>query len=1349
MMKKLFYIIAALALFACEKAEDFDQPTLDGTASGTGLPEVIYASMADENDTTATRTYADGKTILWHGGDEILYCADKSCGAKYVFNGEDGAASAAFDKVTDGAQMNVQATHSLGIYPYNANDIQPSFFENQKAEHFYWRTKLKYQQEQTYAPNSFGRGANLMIAAGKDATDDDLYFRNACGFLVIKLYGIAAKVNEIVLYPKDTENFKFPAKYTIEADRNGKISFYKDNNDTGFSWFKIDCSNDGNGVEVGSDREHATEFWFALPPMTIKGGIKVRVEDIYTNVTVKETTKDITITRNEIQPMAAFEVTNNNKISQLWYKKDDMTQPLQWDNAENYFGAKILSHKEGNYKENPNSTNEWMYCITFDRPLTEIKKGAFKSTGITKIVLPDALTTIGEGAFNECTRLTSITLPKNVTTIGARAFYGCKNLQSVTLSTALTTIGDEAFRDTPITGITLPETLTSIGEGAFRNVPITSITIPGAVNTIGVDAFYDCEELTSVKFNPSQTETPLKIGYTIKSSNADGPFYYSPLTSIDLDRTLVLTDGNGATFTPNDWAEGLFANKYWEDDNYLNQGTSVTLGEQVEIIQKYMFNWLPIREITIPDQVATVEVDAFDGCSKLARLTIEPSTTQLVFKSDAPFYDSPLEYINFNRPLQPYSQSKGLFEVNSDFMEKDFTTEVHFGTNMTKILPRMFADLPMASFTINGNITEVGNNAFFGCEKLTSITFEGGSSPLTMGYMLHGDGDQTGPFYDSPLAEINLNRELIYQLPYADIDEWAEGVFPNKYWDDVAEVKVTIGENVKSLSKFMFSWLAIHRLTLPGTLESVGEYAFKGCKKLTDLYIKHSELALNIKGQGNDSDGDDFDYGPFYDSPLRLIEFDRAFNYQKFNGTAYTADDDEKGIFTIDPDYKNSVITAVEIGNHVTVIPEYMFSNLPIQNIIIPANVIEIKDFAFELCTKLYDIEFCTGSEQLVIGNQNYTSNENGPFYDSPLRKISIKRDLVCSESYSSELDEWDEGIFATQYYQNDDELYTVNVYIGDNVKTISKYMFANLGIITLSIPGNVTKIEDYAFYGCSKLAQLHFLEGDQPLEIGFQPGTDEVGPFYQSPLSRLFIRRQLNPSASYAAALNNNDEGIFSSTYYNNNDYPTTKIEVLENLTTIHKYMFACSRISNITIPASVTSIENDAFDNCYKLKEVHFAAGTEDLHIGYQADGTDRGTFYDSPLEVIDLNRELVYEIDDFDTWDEGIFATQMYKDNDPTVTVTIGENVKTISKWMFSRVRMQSVEIPASVTSIGEEAFYWCRLLSHVTCKGSTAPTLGSNVFKDCNQMKAGSITIPSGSLSSYQSKWSKYSSWLTEE
>lgn len=167
---------------------------------------------------------------------------------------------------------------------------------------------------------------------------------------------------------------------------------------------------------------------------------------------------------------------------------------------------------------------------------------------IKTVVLPESITSIGDGAFSYCTALSgSLTIPNGVTTIGNKAFYECGNLNgSLILSDELVAIGESAFDNCRgfKGSLTIPNKVTTIGSRAFafcqylsglvfqEGSKLTTIgkqtfyeceriagtlTIPVGVTSIGSEAFNKCLEVSAFRFS-----NPIPVVYTSNMLDVNG-----------------------------------------------------------------------------------------------------------------------------------------------------------------------------------------------------------------------------------------------------------------------------------------------------------------------------------------------------------------------------------------------------------------------------------------------------------------------------------------------------------------------------------------------------------------------------------------------------------------------------------------------------------------------------------------------------------------------------------------------------------------------------------------------------------------------------------------------------------
>ncbi len=176
--------------------------------------------------------------------------------------------------------------------------------------------------------------------------------------------------------------------------------------------------------------------------------------------------------------------------------------------------------------ENCNSMTD----VQMPKSVKTISARCFAKCGLTRVTIPNGVTSIGSEAFSYCNELTKVTIPNGVTDIGSKTFYGCGKLTDVTIGNGVTSIDESAFEDcVGLTRITIGNGVTSIGSRAFYGCnKLTGVTIGNGVTTVGSNAFSNCNELTSIT---------LPNGVATIDSLAFHPC--SKLTSISIPNTIT------------------------------------------------------------------------------------------------------------------------------------------------------------------------------------------------------------------------------------------------------------------------------------------------------------------------------------------------------------------------------------------------------------------------------------------------------------------------------------------------------------------------------------------------------------------------------------------------------------------------------------------------------------------------------------------------------------------------------------------------------------------------------------------------------------------------------------------
>ena len=222
-----------------------------------------------------------------------------------------------------------------------------------------------------------------------------------------------------------------------------------------------------------------------------------------------------------------------------------------------------------------------------------------------------------------------------------------------------------------------------LGSDSFRNNEyITKLTITGVVNTYYAGFASNCKNLKEIKVTGG-----------VQFTSNDGVMYYNPNTASDKNVRLYLYPAGKTdeTFT---LGENVRIIRSYAFEGAQNLKT-VVLNNGLEKIESYSFRYSSLESITIPSNVDTLGINAFERCEDLVT-------------------------VNFG------NNSKIKTIRNNTFLNCTSLENIAIPSGVTSIGDNAFKGCTsLETITIPASVTSIGKNAFEGCTNLKNIIFEG------------------------------------------------------------------------------------------------------------------------------------------------------------------------------------------------------------------------------------------------------------------------------------------------------------------------------------------------------------------------------------------------------------------------------------------------------------------------------------------------------------------------------------------------------------------------------------------------------------------------------------------------
>lgn len=632
----------------------------------------------------------------------------------------------------------------------------------------------------------------------------------------------------------------------------------------------------------------------------------------------------------------------------------------------------------------------------------------------------------------------------------------------------------------------------------------------------------------------------------------------------------------------------------------------------------------------------------------------------------------------------------------SAFRNQTQISSISLPDSLTSIESNAFAGCTgLTSIVIPDKVTSVDSTAFSGCTNISTV-----SMPASIRNHIPNVKNATitsGNVIQASAFE-NCTTLLSVTLPNSLVS------IGNKAFYGCTNLNSFImPSNVTSIGvNAFYNCTSISSIVLPDSINSLDSTAFSGCSNLKEITLPATFISLIPKANLQEiiiTSGQNIPERAFYNcSQLTKVVLPKSitdignnafYGCTSLSYLEWNANECISAGSKTYPIFANcSNLSTIVFGNGVTTIPAYAFYGCnAISSLKIPKNVINIGTDAFAGCANLANIE-------VESQNNVYAAIDNCLIDKSNKRIIlGCKNSIIPSNgSVTSIADNAFDGCIGLK-----------NITIPGLISTIGNRAFANCsGLSNVAIENGTTVIGQGAFSGCTTLSSISVPQSIVEIGANAFENCSRLSYVHITDLGNWCKIRFANQKSNPSGSLYLNQERLTSAII------PST-------VSAISAYAFyGHSELQKITIPTSVTTIGENAFENCTGLADVNIASIEKWCGLIFQNNKSNPLTYANN----LYCNDKLVTTLVTASTVSK--IESYAFYNYSKLRSIDISNGIKAIGDSAFYNCTgLTSIEIPSTISSINSNAFEKCRYLSSITAPtyvaSNIAKTCGSNFFR----------------------------------